>query len=61
MGSLPTYMGVIVTSRYAKSGSLISGDTFHIVIVNTTNSGYDPGIDPNPGHPGTGKVVATVC
>jgi hypothetical protein len=61
IGSLPTYMGVIVTSRYSQSGSLISGNTVHIVIVNTTNSGYDPGIYPNPGHPGTGKVVATVC
>ena len=61
IGSLPTYMGVIVTSRYSQSGSLISGNTLHIVIVNTTNSGYDPGIYPNPGHAGTGKVVAQVC
>ncbi len=59
-GSLPVYMGVIVTGRYSQSGSLISGNIVHIVIVNTTNSGYDP-FAPAPGHPGTGKVVATVC
>ena len=59
-GPLPAYMGVIVTSRYSQSGSLISGNTVHIVIVKT-DPGYDPGIYPNPGHPGTGKVVATVC
>ena len=43
-GPLPAYMGVIVTSRYSKSGSAISGDILRIVIVRT-----DPGYDPNPG------------
>jgi hypothetical protein len=59
-GPLPAYMGVIVTSRYSQSGSLISGNIVNIVVVKT-DPGYDPGIYPNPGHPGTGTVVATVC
>ena len=49
-------MAVIVTSSYSKSGSAISGDTVHIVIVKT-----NPGYEPNPGHPGTGTVEAQVC
>jgi hypothetical protein len=49
-------MGVIVASKIAKSGSQISGDTVHIVVVKT-NSGYQP----NPGHAGTGTVEAQVC
>ena len=55
-GPLPTYMGVIVTSTYAKSGSGIGGDVLHITVVKT-----DPGYAPNPGHAGTGKVIAQVC
>jgi hypothetical protein len=30
-------------------------------VIVKTDPGYDPGIYPNPGHPGTGTVVATVC
>jgi hypothetical protein len=55
-GPLPAYMGVIVTSSYAKSGSTISGDILEIVVVKT-----DPGYQPDPGHAGTGTVVAVVC
>ena len=55
-GSLPALMGVIVTSSAAKSGSTISGNTVHIVILQT-----DPGYSPNPGHAGTGTVVTVVC
>jgi hypothetical protein len=55
-GPLPAYMGVIVSSKITKSGSQISGDTPHIVVVKT-----DPGYQPNPGHAGTGTVVAQVC
>lgn len=55
-GPLPGYMAVIVTSSVAKSGSTITGNTPHIVIVKT-NSGYAP----DPGHPGTGTVVSQVC
>ncbi len=55
-GPLPAYMGVIVTSNVTKSGSQIKGDTFGIVIVKT-NAGYMN----DPGHAGTGTVVAQVC
>jgi hypothetical protein len=55
-GPLPTYMGVIVTGSYSKSGSRISGNTVHIVVVRT-----DSGYGPNPGHAGTGTVIAEVC
>ncbi len=55
-GPLPTFMAVIVSSSISKSGSTISGNTVHIVVVRT-NSGYQP----NPGHAGTGTVVAQVC
>jgi hypothetical protein len=55
-GPLPAYMGVIVTGQVTKSGSEIDGNTVHIVVVQT-----NPGYQPDPGHPGTGKVVAIVC
>jgi hypothetical protein len=55
-GPLPTFMAVIVTNSTAKDGSEISGNTVHIVIVQT-----NPGYAPDPGHSGTGKVVAMVC
>jgi PKD repeat protein len=55
-GPLPTYMGVIVTSTYGKSGSTISGDVEHIIVVKT-----GPGYGPNPGHGGSGTVIAQVC
>ncbi len=47
---------MIVTSSSTKSGSQISGNTVHVVVVKT-NAGYDS----NPGHAGTGTVVATIC
>ena len=49
-------MAIIVSSAITQSGSTIAGDTQHIVVVQT-NSGYAP----NPGHAGTGTVVATIC
>jgi hypothetical protein len=55
-GPLPAHMGVIVSSTITKSGSQLSGDTAHIVVVKT-----DPGYGPNPGHPGTGTVEAQFC
>jgi hypothetical protein len=55
-GPLPADMGVIVSSKITKSGSQISGDTVHIVVVKT-----NPGYQPNPGHAGTGTVEAQVC
>jgi hypothetical protein len=55
-GPLPAYMGVIVTSSTSKSGAQISGNTPHIVVVQT-NPGYAPAV----GHAGTGKVIAQFC
>jgi hypothetical protein len=55
-GPLPAFMAVIVTSSADKSGSMISGNSVHVVIVQT-----NPGYAPNPGHAGTGTVVAVVC
>jgi hypothetical protein len=55
-GPLPAYMAVLVTSSATKSGPSISGTTIHIVIVKT-----DAGYKDDPGHAGTGMVVATVC
>ena len=55
-GPLPSYMAVLVTSAVGKSGPLISGNIPMIVVVKT-----DPGYAPNPGHRGTGTVVAVFC
>jgi len=55
-GPLPAFMGVVVTDSVNKSGATISGDSIHIVVIQT-----NPGYAPNPGHAGTGKVVAVVC
>jgi hypothetical protein len=54
--SVPAYMGTAVTTNITKNGNAISGTITKIVIVRTT-----PGYDSNPGHPGTGTVVATYC
>jgi hypothetical protein len=55
-GPPPADMGVIVSSRITKSGSRISGDTAHIVVVRTS-----PGYQPSPGDAGAGTVEAQVC
>jgi hypothetical protein len=54
--SIPSFMAVIVARKVDKSGSTISGNIPEIVIVRT-----DPGYEPNPGHPGTGTMVAVLC
>ncbi len=54
--TVPSYMGVLVASSVTQSGSTISGTWGSIVVVRT-----DAGYDPNPGHPGTGTIVATFC
>ena len=56
LGPLPSFMGVIVASSISQSGSTISGNTVHMVIVRT-----NPGYAPNPGHAGTGTVVDQIC
>ena len=53
---LPLYIGVVVSSTISKSGSSISGNVPKIVVV-TTNPGYEG----NPGHHGTGTVIAVYC
>ena len=50
------FMGVIVTSSVNKSGSAISGNSIHIVVIQIS-----PGYSSNPGHSGTGTVVAQIC
>lgn len=54
--TVPSFMGVLVASGTAKSGSTISGNTAKIVVVQT-----NPGYAPNAGSPGTGVIVATYC
>ena len=47
---------IVNPSSIGQSGSTISGDTEHIIVVQT-----DPGYAPNAGHAGTGTVVFTAC
>jgi hypothetical protein len=56
VGSIPSYMGVLVATAVNKSGTTLSGDTTKIVVVKTA-AGYSP----SPGHNGTGTYVATYC
>jgi len=53
---LPSFMGVVVSTATRKSGPKISGNVYKIVVVTPF-----PGYEPNPGHHGTGTVVATFC
>jgi hypothetical protein len=54
--TLPSTMAVVVASAVTRQGSTISGDVRRVVVVQV-----DPGYGPNPGNPGTGKVIAVVC
>ena len=54
---VPGYMGVIVTSKVVKDKTgNVTGVWGKVVVVKT-----DAGYSPSPGHPGTGKIVATFC
>ena len=53
---VPSYMGVVVTSKVSKSGSTVSGTYTRIVVVRT-----DHGYGPNPGSAGTGTILGTFC
>lgn len=53
--TIPTYIAVIVSSKITKSGSTIAGDVKMIAIVRT-----DAGYQGNPGHAGTGTIVALI-
>jgi len=55
--SVASYIGVIVATNIDKSGSTISGNVAEIVVLKVDNpAAYAP----NPGHPGTGVMVAVV-
>ena len=54
--SVPAYMAVVVPSKVTQTGGTISGNVAEVVVVKT-----NPGYQPNPGDPGTGTVVATLC
>ncbi|HYM62590.1 MAG TPA: carboxypeptidase regulatory-like domain-containing protein [Thermoanaerobaculia bacterium] len=54
--TVPAYLGVFVSSTITKSGSTISGNIQKMVVVKT-----NPGYAPNPGHAGTGTVLAVIC
>jgi len=54
--TLPPFMGVLVSTTVGTSGSTVSGNVPKIVVVKT-NAGYAP----DPGHPGTGALVAVYC
>lgn len=54
--TLPSFMGVVVSTAVGKSGPTLSGNVAEIVVVQT-----NPGYAPNPGHPGTGTVIAVFC
>jgi hypothetical protein len=54
--TVPEYMEVIAASKITQSGSTITGNAPEVVVVKT-----NPGYLPNPGHKGTGKLVAIVC
>jgi hypothetical protein len=49
-------MGVLIASAFTKTDSQIDGTWSSIVVVRT-----DGGYAANPGHPGTGSIVATFC
>jgi hypothetical protein len=49
-GPLPAYMGVLVSSKTSMSGSQISGNTVHIVVVQTNT-----GMRPTPAMQGPGR------
>lgn len=53
---VPSYMGVLVANSAGQSGSIIGGNAVSIVVVKT-----DAGYSPDPGHAGTGAIVATYC
>jgi FtsP/CotA-like multicopper oxidase with cupredoxin domain len=55
-GTVPSYMGVLVSNGVAKSGSSISSNTASIVVV-----AVEPGYAGNPGKAGKGTVVAVYC
>jgi NPCBM-associated, NEW3 domain of alpha-galactosidase len=56
VATVRSYMGVLVAARATQARSTISGTYAKIVVVKT-----DAGYAANPGHDGTGTIVATYC
>jgi hypothetical protein len=54
--TIPSYITVIVACSITQSGPTISGNISELLIVQ-----IDPSYDRNPGHAGTGTVVAVSC
>ena len=54
--TVPTYMAVIVASSASVDGPRIWGPSVKVVVIAT-----DPGFAADPGHTGTGTVVAQLC
>jgi hypothetical protein len=54
--AIPGLIQVLVSGKITTSGSVVTGMIVHIVIVQV-----DKGYGSDPGHVGTGKIVATVC
>ena len=54
--SVGPYVEAIVSSQITQTGSVISGDTTEVVVIQV-----DPGYAGDPGHPGTGMVVNVLC
>jgi hypothetical protein len=54
--TVPLYTVMVVSGSITQSGSVISGDTLHLVIVKT-----DPGYGNDPGHGGTGTIYSVIC
>ena len=54
--TVPSYTAVLVSSSITKDESHIDGNAAHVVLVRT-----DAGYGPDPGTPGTGTVVFTIC
>jgi len=53
---VPAYTAVIVSSSITQDSMRTSGNDTEVVIVRT-----DPGYADDPGHAGTGTVVAVLC
>jgi hypothetical protein len=54
--SVPEFMGVLVSSTITQNGSVITGNIKQVVIVHN-----NPGYAPDPGHTGSGTILAIVC
>jgi hypothetical protein len=55
-GPLPSLIEVSVAGYIGKAGSTVTGETDEVALVET-----EPGYAPNPGHAGTGTVLAILC